>query len=326
MISKIDKQQGIEQAWHGLTEVLSEINLEDNFLTSWDVEQANLFINAGKLVKLPFKIFRCTDDKSITIGKPFAETYIPIKNNQFLDIIKDAVKGNGFTVSSIGSVCERAKIFCSVKLAEMEEFTIGNRTFKNYLNFLSSHDGSSPFYVNTSNICTVCNNTFTANMLQDTEGDNLSIKVKHTKNSTTRLENLAEIVDAAIGVAAQFKAAMEKFTEIEVNKTQAERIYTGFIVPSKELVSTRAKNSVNRMVELFQTGAGNKGENLSDVFNGLTDFYTHESAGGKDIQKQYISSEFGSAMSKKQEFFQALTTDFSTLEKRGERLMAAVEA
>ena len=320
-ISNIDKQQGIEQAWHGLTEVHEVIDINNNFLTSWDVESVPLYINNGKPTKLPYSIFRCTDDKSITIGEPFAGTYIPIKNSQFLEIIRDVIAGNGFTVSSIGSVCKRSKIFASVKLAEMEEFTVGNRTFKNYLNFLSSHDGSTPFYVNTSNICTVCNNTFTANLQEKQNGDNLSIKIKHTKNSVSKLDNIADIVDSAIGVAAEFKAAMETWEEIPVNAETAKRIYTGFVVPkSQEVSSTRSKNNISRMVELFHSGKGNKGENLSDVFNGLTDFYTHESAGDNRV-KQYVSSEFADAMYKKQEFFSALSDNWEGLEKRGQMIV-----
>jgi hypothetical protein len=74
----------------------------------------------------------------------------------------------------------------------------------------------------------------------------------------------------------------------------------------------------------------------------VTDFYSHESSGGADQpgfrMKQTLSSEFGSASRKKQDFFNSLFSvdkksnvsfereSFDTLVKNGRTLITAAEA
>jgi len=92
---------------------------------------------------------------------------------------------------------------------------------------------------------------------------------------------------------------------------------------------------------LFQRGAGNNGETLLDAFSAVTDYYSHESSGGADQpgfrMKQTISSEFGSASRKKQDFFNALfyskakddptfrRDSFDALVSRGNTVIKAME-
>ena len=99
---------------------------------------------------------------------------------------------------------------------------------------------------------------------------------------------------------------------------RAEKILVGFEA-SQEL-STRAKNKVDEMLTLFQTGAGNKGETFADLLNSVSDFYSH----GENVEKAYISNQFGSGSKKKLDFWEAINDEheLDKLAKRGELLMA----
>jgi uncharacterized protein (DUF736 family) len=92
---------------------------------------------------------------------------------------------------------------------------------------------------------------------------------------------------------------------------------------------------------LFNGGAGNNGETLLDAFSAVTDYYSHESSGGEDQPgfrtKQYLSSEFGSAAKKKQDFFRTLfkvsndapefdRENFRATVENGKRVLAAADA
>jgi hypothetical protein len=81
-------------------------------------------------------------------------------------------------------------------------------------------------------------------------------------------------------------------------------------------------------VELFQSGAGNRGENMADLLSGFTDYYSHESSGGEDRMKQVVSSEFsnGAAWGKKQEAFGIITNEIARNDiiKHGEEMLALV--
>lgn len=338
-----DEQWGIEQAWHGLTKVFPRLTLKENFLTQWDVSPVGVYGPDGNPIEYQdedfqeqFQVLRANDGQYI--GRPFlASTYTPITNKMFLEVIEKSLAGTGHTIASLGSVCNRGRIFLSVKLEKLERFQVGKREFEAFLNFGSSHDMSSAFWANTSNICTVCNNTFTANLHH--KGKAVSAKVKHTKNAITELANIAQIIDATIGVQAEFAAALAQLEAEKCNDTRANRIFTGLLVSDEDIrqfeesdkkdkviVSTRKANQISRLGELFaDESKGNDGNDLSDVFSAVTDYYSHESA-GDDRMKQFISSEFGSGLRKKQEAWTVIRSPekLDATEARGEKVLAMV--
>lgn len=333
-IGKHDRQDGIELAWHKLTNILpiaknGGFDLRKSFLAEWDVVKSGLLRPNGSASKYCELV--CTDDPELTIGEPVhCQTYVPVTNAAFLDLVSDAMdKIPGAAAVSAGSVCDRGRIFVSIRVPEVAELTAAGREFKPYLNFLSSHDQSAAFFVNASTVCTVCNNTFSFN-LNDKENKALRIKVKHTKNVLSKLENVPEMVDAFCGTAARFCAIMDSLAESTVAADNAERFFAGLLTvkdesaarkfltgtrnlsaeEKKELApSTRRANQIARLTELFRTGAGNKGENRADVFSAVTDYYTHESSGGEDISRQIESSEFGAGQAAKARAFDILQND-----------------
>jgi hypothetical protein len=210
------------------------------------------------------------------------------------------------------------------------------REFGAFLNFGNGHDKSSVLWVNTSNICTVCDNTFTFNLVSvenkvdqiakavlagtPVEDVDLNIQKRHTKHVNLKLPELAKLVDKAVGVQAEFKLEMDKLAEIALPVDTAPKLFAGFLgrriakADIKKGLSTRGMNTVNRLGELFLNGRGNNGENYADAFSAVTDFYSHESSGkNADVLRQALSSDYGSGNDNKQEFFRLVTLPESRL-------------
>lgn len=294
-ITSIDKQQGTFQAWHGLTEIREDLTVRNNWLASWDVTARPLFIGDG--VATPYSLLTATDDSNIQIGVPFTESYSVISNKMFLDVIEESLVGvDGVKLVSIGSVCGRNRTFASFEI-DAAKHKVGDREFKQFWTVLNSFDKSSVFADVFSNVCTVCNNTFRMNLAESGKGD----RVKHTKNAKRKLLDIPAKINAALGAANEFNKLFAQLEETPVKEDTAERIFAGFLGGGEEM-STRTVNTVDRLVNLFKVGAGNRGETLGDVFSAVTDFYSHESSGGDDRMKQWVSSEFGAAADKKAEF------------------------
>lgn len=341
-ISNIDKQEGIEQAWHGLTVVKKVIELAQSWLAQWDVEKRPMHEPDG--MESEFCRVVCTDDPSIRIGKPVhCDTYGLVTNADFLRVVSNALKEiPGAIVASVGSVRERSRIFVSVKLPELATYQAAGREFIPFLNFMSSHDMSAPFAVNASNICTVCNNTFGMNLasfgkqvsglqaaqLASEKAKAVRILLKHSKNVGDRLENVPEIISGFHGSQMLFRVQMEKLAMEKVTIDDANALFTGFLTPENAVekeISTRRENQIERLVELFRYGAGNNGENRADLFSAFTDYYSHESSGGDNNRlKQFESSEYGDGFNKKREAFDTLTSDalFAQTLKRGQLVLA----
>lgn len=325
-ISQIDRQQGISQAWHGLTEVIPALSLVDCWLTKWEAQKRPLYreINGDFQKTENCEIF-CSDMPQVTLGKAVdCESYGLISNADFLKCISEAITGiTGAKVASVGSVCERTKVFVSVQLKELEVFKAAGREFRPFLNFGHSFDQSSPFWVNSSNVCTVCANTFGMNLrVKDSP---LSSRMKHTKNVVMRLDNVSELVDGFLGAQAEFKAIMETLNSREMSSEDAKPFFAGLLADGKrEEISTRRLNQIESLDRLFVKGRGNSGETRADAFQAVTEYATHESAGGLkgQMQRQIASSEFGAGATLKTRALSALQSE----ETIAELISAGVES
>lgn len=313
-ISEIDRQEGLTQAWHGLTVIRPDLSLENNWLNEWDISPRYLYYtdSEGKATSTGFQILTATDDPSISIGRPFAESYHPITNKEFLQLMKDSTEGiEGMQLVSVGSVRRRGRVFASFQTGELEAYRAGGRVFNPFLNYGNGHDQSSVLWANTSNICTVCDNTFAMNLAKvEAEVVKDATRQRHTKNVVARLPELGLAIRQANQAQQNFAAAFEYLAETKISQNKAEKLLVGFVVDTDQSeldakkISTRARNIVGRLMDLFKGGRGNKGQTLADLFSAATEYYTHENAGnGKNPQKQYQSSEFGAGMATKQRFF-----------------------
>lgn len=303
-----DRQQGCEQAWHGLTEIITDLDLTNNWLTEWDIQTRKLQLDGEDT---DFNILVASDDGEV-IGKPFADTYKPISNSEFLTMIKDAISGiSDIKVESVGSVCNRGRVFVSLSLKESKSYKIGHRQFQDFLNFGNGHDQSSVLWVNNTNICTVCNNTFSYNLRN--KKSQIDVRIFHRGDVEVKLTNMAEIIDAHLGCQAKYKQEFETLMKTSMSTTQASNLFAGWSLRNDEdkELSPRGIAKVDRLTSLFTSGNGNQGNSRADAFSAVTDYYTHESTrgGGENKGKQFVSSEFGLGRAAKQNFWNVIRDD-----------------
>jgi hypothetical protein len=331
-IEENDRQEGTEQAWHHLTVIRPDFSLSNNWLLEWDVEPRQTFIRkqSGDLVEVPFRQLVCTDNETILVGYPYnPETYKPLLNSEFLKLAQDCVAGTQHKLVSAGSVRGRGRTFLSFKIEGLESFRAGGRAFDAYLNFGNGHDKSSVIWANTSNTCSVCDNTFSANLYsamrsgsEQLDGNRMSARLRHTINFDAKLPDIVDLVEKAVGVQAEFAQAFESLADKPCTPAVARNVYAGFIAaPDVQTLSSRGRNLADQLVDLFAHGRGNRGETRADVFSGVTDYYSN--LVGRDAQKRFVSSEFGNGAQRKRDMWAIVNDDeaFSQANARGEKLL-----
>lgn len=301
-ITARDIQIGKTLAWHRLTTLREKISL-DNVEIRYPMKTVPLFIEteAGRF-ETDFKQIISTDDNR-PIGKPVGSKYSLLSNDQLCEMTSEALKGFDHEIVSVGTVANRSLAFVSVSLKENAVIQAAGRKTMNVLNIMWGHGGNMPVIAKSGFTVVVCNNTFDMAMA---ESSDFKFRLKHCLNASDKLEGMSEAIDKHYGIVGEFKQAMDSLHNEPCDVERAGIITTGILADGKE-ISTRAANSSARIVELFMTGAGNEGATMADLFNGFTDYYSHESAGGKNEWKQYVSSEFGAAGNAKREVYDILT-------------------
>ncbi len=303
-ITKRDRQEGRAMAWHGLTVVKDDLSLDNCWLNDWDVAPEKLLLPDG--TETPFRVLRSVptgkgtppDDDSGMIGIAYnPETYKPVSNAKFLAQLREGVEGEDVKLDSVGAICERTRIFASFEMGLA--YRAAGREFRPFLNVGNSHDQSSPLWVNTSNTCTVCDNTFTLNMALG----GTVYGVKHTKHSAPKMAKLGFAIAEMLKGHLTFKADFEALGMEACTVDAARAFFAGLLGTPGAQLSARTEGIVDRLVQLFRGGAGNNGRDWADVFSAVTDFYTHEAANGQGTPdaawKNFLSSEFGAGKAKK---------------------------
>jgi hypothetical protein len=299
-----DIQVGTSMAWHKKTKIVDSID-RSNCGIIYPMRKEQLILQNGKATE-HYSIV--SDDDGMAIGNPVKKGYKLISNEQMIDMVEDSLKGTQHDIVSVGSIGNREKVFCSIKISD--NFVAGGRDTENVVNVLWGHGGVFGVVARSGFTVIVCANTFA--MALGRKGKELDLQTKHTGNANLKIENMGKAIESHYGVAAEFQKAMNEFSTMALSKSEAKQAIAGFIVRDTldlSEVSSRTSNTIDRIHQLFNGGAGNKGETRCDLFNAFTDFYSHESSGGENRWKQFESSEFGAGHKAKTEAFQLIRGD-----------------
>lgn len=306
-------------------------------LATWDVETQPLTLPGN--VPSGLSMLVCTDT-GLPLGKVNKKgelmgrlsfnplSYHVLNNERFMDIIYksiDALAAIGVKAEPMtsGSHTNRSCVFVSLRIDKHDTYKIGERVFKDYIDFINSFNKTYQFIVTNSSVCVCCANTCRMAAFDETGAFKMS--VSHDKNMEFPLSEIPKMVEVAFKCQDKFHAKLKFWNEFPVSLGECESIFAAYLGKAENdaqadamELSTRALNTIDTLKALYAKGKGNKGETALDVFSAVTDYYTHESAGGDDANKQGESSEFGAGQRSKQSFFEllsAITSDGNKAQK-----------
>lgn len=316
-IQEFDKIVSLKKEWHDLQEILPVITFETSGL-NWETEKRPLFVSCGD-EHCPVDgwqaIVRADKDLVLNIPK---KSYEIIQNSRVFECIENSLVGVKHTIQVAGSLANCRKIFISISLDNDQDYLVGKDKFKNFITFISSHDGSLSLsaYDCATRVC--CENTLNWSLR---EKGILNLNVFHTKNCAVKITNMEEQIEKLLEKRVEFYSSLEYLASKPMSLDMCNKVLTGFIGAGEEL-STRAQNQIEEMTGLFKHGIGNNGQTYADALNSVTQYFTREVSDNKS--KLLASNMFGSSNAKKLDFFDALLDDatLDALAKRGEKLLA----
>jgi phage/plasmid-like protein (TIGR03299 family) len=300
------------------TEQVDAITLENSGI-NWTVSKRNLFYNCGESncdVKGWQAVVRDDSNAILHIAK---DSYTIVQNHRLWQCLENSLLGIGYQIVRTGTFQNGRKVFIQIALNDAQDYLANGDKFKNYLTFVTSHDGQIPVSAFDTSIRIICLNSLKLSMRNK---GMLNLTVSHTKNSEIRMEKMEQEIDELLVKRAEFYTSIEYLMNKPMTVDYANKVLTGFVANGDEL-STRAENQVDELVGLFQNGKGNNGKTYADALNAVTEYYTFHASDNK--QKLFVSNEIGSAGEKKVEFYDLLMNDdeLNQLAARGDALLKA---
>jgi phage/plasmid-like protein (TIGR03299 family) len=297
--------QGITP-WHKLGTVVNGLltakEAIDAARLNWNVSLREVFVD-GK----PFDENKATvrDDNNRVLSV-VGNRYHVIQNSEAFSFF-DEVVGEGQAVyDTAGSLKGGKKVWIMAKL-NGNLFVSNNEEDKIDKNVLltTSHDGSSGLWMQIVSTRVVCANTLSIAL----NGATNEIKIRHTQSYGSKKRQAMEVLGLCNAYFDNLQGLIDKMSNTEVSRKEAQDFILKLIPDSKDEPSTRSQNVRNDIETLFLRGKGNHGKTQWDLLNGVTEFVDHNRStrtkSGED-EGRFTSAMLGSGYQLKARAFQLL--------------------
>ena len=247
-----------EVPWHGLgTEIDDATSFWDAFEMAglnWQVDTKPLFTGEGEEVKSR-AAYRTSDDRILGIVGP---RWTPLQNSDAFKIFEPLVDSGDMRLHTAGSLRqgERVWVLCQLNM-DNSEITPGDEIAKFAL-LSNGHDGKLAVHFGFTPIRVVCANTEA--MARDSKASKL-IRVRHNRFVK---ENVQQVRDVMSLADQEFEATAEVYRFLasrSINQADLDKYVKVVFDASQESeseISTRTKNIMLNVQELFENGKGNQ--------------------------------------------------------------------
>ena len=299
-------------AWHGLGARLSQVATAQEAIEAasmdWEVEMREVFIQTPSSTPEARQFMAIPNKKAVTrmdngkVYGVFSDGYTPLQNRDaftFFDSVVGAGEAIYHTAGTLGGgsrIWILAKLPGDLKLSDSD-------VLERYILLANSHDGSLAVTMKPTTVRVVCNNTLSVAMGGET---NKLFKAVHTTNVMQRVNQARETLGLQEAYFAMMMRGIERLADERMTQASAEEFLVELFGQEEnpEAISTRMRNQMDTVGDLFINGVGNHGLNNWDMLNAVTEFVDHKRS--KDADKRLDAAWFGGGADLKQKAWNLL--------------------
>lgn len=295
-LGAVERHNEESVSWHKLEDVRHGLSVENCGLREVDVQAADCILSLnGERIESNLSVPVCrnkTNGKLITLGKPYESTYQLFTPAQFVDFAGECFKAAGLDskIAFTTTLFEGRRMTLAKHIPEADFNDAHGHGIKSYFNLLNSMDGTWPLFANISEVRTVCFNTATCNL---SEGGS---SVRHTPDALSAfIKRFPQTFADALAMHGTSANDYLIMADLQFNASRARHVLSHVLSTGNKLSSTAANLIDNKLIPLFVRGRGCYGQSAADVYNAVTEHYTHtgtlesnEVGGTSDKRKQEV--------------------------------------
>jgi len=273
----------------------------------FNVERVPMHTPEGNIVKNNYIIRR--DDTKRILGT-CKSRYMPVQTEAMFEPFHQMVKKYGAEYETAGLISGGSKCWISAKLPG--DWGLKRRPddkVEQRIVSLVSHDGTK-----RNSYLSIAKRVFCNNMLSllTTEGAQQGYSISHTKNWENNLDIIQANFDNSIQAHSQFNKTANRLDEMSIDASEV-KVFTELLLPErpnqfdekgdqiKRRSTSRLTNRRDQILDLFVSGAGNRGNSRWDAFNAVTEYVDHhnnsKSLEGKNghqaAERRFVSNLLG---------------------------------
>lgn len=270
---------------------------------NWEAGFSPVYTQSGRIVQGYRAIVRNDTQDVLGMAKSKYHIVQPADGFKFFD----ECIGNGVEYFTAGSLGNGNKIWVLAKLPYQSEIVKGD-LIENYTLLSNSFDGSTTLKIMFTPIRVVCQNTL---KMAEVSGNYL-LNARHTESVTTKIKSVRGLLNDLILKAQQTEYDLKAMQKVTISDEEMVNFLNELFAPEKSEteISTRAKNTVQEIMNLTDNGKGTdlpgvKGT-VYGLYNAITEYADHFKTvkGEKENpDKRFDSVMFGSSASLKENAF-----------------------
>ena len=246
-----------ETPWHGLgTRIDGDIGFWEAFSKAgldWEVDTKPLFTADGEKVSHR-AAYRTSDDRILGI---VGKRWTPLQNHEAFSIFEPLVDAGEMVIHTAGSLRNGERIWALCQLNKQNSEIVKGDEIAKFALLSNGHDGKLAVHFGFTPIRVVCANTEA--MARDSKASSL-IRVRHNRFVKENVEAVRDVMNLA---NQEFEATADAYRFLASRSISSADLqkYVKVVFDAhtkgEDEISTRTKNIILKVTELFENGKGN---------------------------------------------------------------------
>ena len=242
--------------WHGLgTEINQETSFWDSFELAgldWEVDTKPLFTGDGEKVSHR-AAYRVSDGRILGI---VGKRWTPLQNRDAFEIFEPLVDAGEMVIHTAGSLRNGERIWALCQLNQDNSEIVAGDEVAKFVLLSNGHDGKLAVHFGFTPIRVVCANTEA--LARGSKASKL-VRVRHSRFVKQNVQDLRNVMNFA---NQEFEATAEQYRYLASKGINSEdldkyiKIVLGIGEKSADEMTTRSKNIVSSIEDLFESGRG----------------------------------------------------------------------
>lgn len=191
------------------------------------------------------------------------ERYKALQPKAALEFFRDLVGGNGFKLSSAGTMFGGRRYWALASIGEYASILSAADRMEGYLLLATSADGSMATTVRETTVCVVCNNTLTAAV---------SEKARHEVKVLHRSEFDADAVKNELGIArgnfAAFATTMRTLAGARLTVDDAQQLTARLLAPQATAAAASVEAIAAQAAAMQKVADSKRFQKIMSLFDG----------------------------------------------------------
>ncbi len=225
--------------------------------------------NDSHIVKIKDRVALVRSDTKEPLGI-VSPKYRIFQNTEAFSFIDSIINKDEAVIDNCGMIGVGEKIWIQLKLPQSFKVT-DTDVIDNYFLLYNSHDGSSSIRMRFTPVRVLCKNMLRGIMSNKVDKQ---FQVRHTVHSEAKLEAAAQVLGLVKENTQRTQEVYNRMADSKIN-TDEVNDYLMKLYPPGTRSEMRSQNIRTKIYELYLNGKGNNGKTLWDLYNGTTEFISH---------------------------------------------------